>query len=300
MPATDRIETALNTSLNLAEAPGHPPRLAAAMRHAVFPGGARIRPQLVLAVAHACAEDDPALTNGVAAAIELLHCASLVHDDLPCFDDAVTRRGRPSVHRLYGERLAVLAGDALIVSAFDTLGRAAGQHLSRLPALLHTLCQGVGMPRGIAAGQAWECEPQVALRTYQQAKTGSLFAAATMAGAQAAGTDPQPWRALGEALGQAYQVADDIRDAAGDAQLLGKPVRRDVALDRPSMARELGLEGAVIEFRRLMAHTESTVPACPGEASFRALIRHEAQRLVPLELEADARAQPASRRVAAA
>ncbi|PTT74905.1 geranylgeranyl pyrophosphate synthase [Pelomonas sp. HMWF004] len=283
----DRIEHALRSSLLSSQQPGHPPRLAAAVQHAVFPGGARIRPQLVLAVAHACGEDDAGLTEAAAAAIELLHCASLVHDDLPCFDNAATRRGRPSVQRAFGERLAVLAGDALIVAAFEALGRGARAHLSRLPALLQTVCQGVGMPLGIVAGQAWECEPQVSLRDYQQAKTGSLFAAATMAGALSAGAEPGPWRALGQQLGQAYQVADDIRDVAFDAQALGKPAGRDLALDRPSMARELGLTGAVAEFERLIQATLATVPACPGAARFRALIQHEALRLVPLELLAE-------------
>ncbi|MDZ7813515.1 MAG: polyprenyl synthetase family protein [Ideonella sp.] len=284
MPQMDRIERALHASLLNPPGGRPPPRLAAALRHAVFPGGARIRPQLVLAVAQACGEDDPALADAAAAAIELLHCASLVHDDLPCFDDASTRRGRPSVHRAYGERLAVLAGDALIICAFDALGHGATGNPLRLPALLRTVCQGVGMPHGIVAGQAWECETQVSLHAYQQAKTGALFAAATMAGAQAAGALPLPWRALGECLGQAYQVADDIRDAIGDAQTLGKPVRRDILLDRPSMTRELGLDGALSEFRRLMAQTEASVPPCRGAAGFRALIRHEAQRLVPTEM----------------
>jgi geranylgeranyl diphosphate synthase type II len=269
MPYPDRIERALRASLSASLQSGHPPKLAAAMQHAVFPGGARIRPTLCLAVAQACGEDDPGLSEGAAAAIELLHCASLVHDDLPCFDAADTRRGRPSVQRAFGERLAVLAGDALIIAAFEVLGGRARRHLSRLPALLQTVCHGVGMPMGIVAGQAWECEPQLSLRDYQQAKTGALFAAATMAGAQAAGADGTPWRALGEQLGQAYQVADDIRD---------------LALGRPSMARELGLEGALAEFHRLIQATLLTVPVCPGAAQFRQLIRHEAERLVPPQL----------------
>jgi geranylgeranyl diphosphate synthase type II len=284
MPHEDRIERALHASLAPSLQGGHPPRLAAAMQHAVFPGGARIRPKLTLAVAMACGEDDPALSEGVAAAIELLHCASLVHDDLPCFDAAETRRGLPSVHRAFGERLAVLAGDALIVAAFDVLGVSARRHLSRLPVLLSTICRGVGMPMGIVAGQAWECEPQLSLSDYQQAKTGALFAAATMAGAQAAGADGSPWRALGEQLGQTYQVADDIRDVVLDASAMGKPGGQDVALGRPSAARELGLEGALAEFHRLVQATLLTVPVCPGAAQFRQLIRHEANRLVPQQL----------------
>lgn len=284
MPHDDRIERALRASLAPAQNAGHPPKLAAAMLHAVFPGGARIRPKLTLAVAQACGEDDPGLTDGAAAAIELLHCASLVHDDLPCFDAAETRRGRPSVHRAFGERLAVLAGDALIVAAFEVLGTASRRHLSRLPVLLRAITQGVGMPMGIVAGQAWECEPQLSLSDYQQAKTGALFAAATMAGAQAAGADGEPWRALGERLGQTYQVADDIRDVMLDAQALGKPGGQDVALDRPSSARALGLEGAMAEFQRLVQATLLTVPVCPGAAQFRQLIRHEADRLVPRQL----------------
>ncbi|MBC7730073.1 MAG: polyprenyl synthetase family protein [Microbacteriaceae bacterium] len=290
MPAVaERIEMALRASLGVARAAGHPPRLAAAMQHAVFPGGARIRPQLVIAVAIACGDDDPSLADAVAAVIGLLHCASLVHDDLPCFDDAAERRGQPSVHRVYGERLAVLAGDALIVSAYQTLGAGATRHLSRLPMLMQTVCDGVGMPLGIVAGQAWECESQVDLQDYQRAKTGALFAAATMAGAQAAGADPAPWRALGDQLGQAYQVADDIRDVVFEPELLGKPVGQDLALDRPSSARALGLEGAFAEFERLVDATLAAIPVCRGAAQFRGLIKREADRLVPLSLRQERR-----------
>src|ERR1700709_2419276 len=107
MDAVTRIERTLSASLDRVDTVVAPPRLAAAMRHAVFPRGARIRPRLCLAVAAACGEDDPAVADGAAAAIELMHCASLVHDDLPCFDNANMRRGRPSVHRAYGEPLAV-------------------------------------------------------------------------------------------------------------------------------------------------------------------------------------------------
>lgn len=287
MRSKTRIEQALAAAVASVEADGAPPRLAAALCHAVFPGGARIRPQLALAVAAACGDDDPALTDAAAASIELMHCASLVHDDLPCFDDAATRRGQPSVHRAYGERLAVLAGDALIVLAFQVLGRSATRSPQRLAPVLATVAQGVGMPFGIVAGQSWECEPRVNLSDYQRAKTGALFAAATMAGAQAAGADAAPWRALGEWLGEAYQVADDIRDVAADPLLIGKPTGRDAALGRPSAAAEQGLGGAIQHFDRLLASAVAAIPDCPGASRLRALVRLESERLVPTAWSAE-------------
>jgi geranylgeranyl diphosphate synthase, type II len=281
MDTLARIEEALAAAIATTEAPGCPPRLAAAMRHAVFPGGARIRPQLCLAVARACGDDDPALADAAAASIELLHCASLVHDDLPCFDDAATRRGRASVHSAYGERLAVLAGDGLIVLAFQALGMAGGRSPQRLSRLLALIGAGVGMPFGITAGQAWECEPRVALSDYQRAKTGALFAAATAAGAESAGVDGNSWRALGEWLGEAYQVADDVRDVMADPALLGKPTGQDLALGRPSSAIEHGLSGAIQHFDRLVACAVEAVPPCRGAMQLRRLVRLEAERLVP-------------------
>lgn len=281
LQAHQRIQQALEAAIHEGDAPGAPPLLGAAIRHAVFPGGARIRPQLCIAVAQACGEADPALTDAAAAAIELLHCASLVHDDLPCFDDAQTRRGVASVHAAFGERLAVLAGDALIVMAFQRLATAGRRAPMLLPALLATLASGVGMPFGIVAGQAWECEPQVVLSDYQRAKTGALFAAATMTGALAGGADAKPWRAPGAWLGEAYQVADDIRDVIADPKLIGKPVGRDLALGRPSTAREHGLPEAIAQFDRLVEAALQAIPACRGAAQLRALVRHESERLVP-------------------
>ena len=284
MEAPDRIEQALLAALALGAGAGGPPRLAAAVRHAVFPGGARIRPQLCLAVARACGDSEPTLADGAAAAIELLHCASLVHDDLPCFDDATTRRGRPSVQVAYGERIAVLTGDALIVLAFQFLGHAAARQprsMHRLPPLLSVLARRVGMPQGIVAGQAWECEPFVGLAAYHRAKTGSLFAACTEAGAIVAGADPMAWQSFGLCLGEAYQVADDIRDVVLDTELLGKPQGRDIALDRPSSATELGLTGALQHFDQLLARAVDAIPACTGAPFLRALVRAESERLVP-------------------
>ncbi len=229
MDATSRIERALTqiVSHGAGGGPGGsaPPGLAEAVRYAVFPGGARIRPRLTLAVARACGDPAAPLVDVAAAAIELLHCASLVHDDLPCFDDATTRRGRPSVHAAFGERLAVLSGDALIVLAFDALGRAGAVAPARLPAVLQSVARGVGMPTGIVAGQAWECEPVVTLSDYHRAKTGALFAAATAAGAAAAGDEAHAWLALGNGLGEAYQVADDLRDGSRQRLLDGQGKR---------------------------------------------------------------------------
>lgn len=285
MDSTTRIERALVTAIEAAEGPGAPPRLAAAMRHAVFPRGARVRPRLCLAVAAACGDDQPGLTEAAAASIELLHCASLVHDDLPCFDNAAMRRGKPSVHRAFGERLAVLAGDALIVLAFETVARADCAP-ERVPPVLLTVSRSVGMPFGISAGQAWECEPACDLARYHQMKTGALFAAATMAGAAAAGHDPTLWRALGEKLGEAYQVADDIRDAAADEDEMGKPAGQDAALGRPSAVTALGLTGALARLEGLVKEAIAAIPPCPGAGDLKSLILSEAKRLVPKRLAA--------------
>lgn len=281
-----RIEEALTQRFAQLPGPQTPPRLLEAMRQAVFPGGARIRPQLCLAVAAACGEDDAALAEAAAVAVELLHCASLVHDDMPCFDDADTRRGQPSVHKAWGEPLALLAGDALIVMAFDGLASAAlagsARRLARLPQLMATICRGVGAQGGIVGGQAWECESRVDLGRYQQAKTGALFVAATAGGALAAGQSPKPWQRLGECLGEAYQVADDIRDVLGDAALLGKPVGQDAEHHRPSAAADLGLAGAVTYFRDLMQEAVDSVPACPSRDGMRSIVLRESERLVPV------------------
>jgi geranylgeranyl diphosphate synthase type II len=283
MDPLSRIEHRLTAALALADGPGCPPLLAASMRHAVFPRGARIRPRLCLAVAMACGDDQPEASVAAAASIELLHCASLVHDDLPCFDDAATRRGQPTVHAAYGERLAVLAGDALIVLAFQVAAEGAACAPARLARLIGIIGRSVGVPCGIAAGQAWECEPHADLAQYHREKTGALFAAATLAGAAAAGAEAEPWRAVGMHLGESYQVADDIRDATCDAETLGKPVGKDAALGRPSAVLEFGLSGAIALLRDLAAEAIEAVPACPGQSALRSHIMTETTRLLPLE-----------------
>jgi len=284
MDVMGRIERSLYAAVARADVEGCPPGLAAALRHSVFPRGARIRPRLCLAVAAACAEDRPALTDAAAASIELLHCASLVHDDLPCFDDAATRRGRPTVHREFGTPLAVLVGDALIVLAFQTLAHGAAAAPDRLAALVLTVARSVGVPFGIVAGQAWECEPEADLALYQQEKTGALFAAATVAGAAAAGAEHEPWRTLGMKLGEAFQVADDILDATGDASKIGKPIGKDAALGRPSAVRRHGLSGAIDLLEELAAAAVASIPDCPGAKPLRSHILSETRRLLPAEL----------------
>ena len=283
MDVTARIERALDEAVATAEVPGCPPRLAAAMRYAVFPRGARVRPRLCHAVAAACGEEHPGATEAAGAALELLHCASLVHDDLPCFDAAETRRGRPSVHKAFGEPLAVLAGDALIVLAFQTLARIKCAP-ERLATLTLTVARSVGVPTGIVAGQAWECESQIDLVHYHRSKTGALFAAATVAGAASAGADAEPWRIVGEKLGEAYQVADDIRDAASDEDEIGKPVGKDLALGRPSAVIELGLDGAIHRMHDLVHGAIDSMPPCRNGSELRSLMLSEAKRLVPKKL----------------
>jgi geranylgeranyl diphosphate synthase type II len=239
---------------------------------------------LCLAVAEACGGDDAAIAEGAAAAIEFLHCASLVHDDLPCFDDAPVRRGKPSVHAAFGAPLALLAGDALIVLAFESLSLASAHQPQKLAALLSVVARSAGAPYGLCAGQAWESEIEPPPEQYRCAKTGALFVAATMAGALAGGGDPARWRGLGYRLGEAYQVADDLLDAVSAASESDKPVGRDAALGRPNAALELGIAGAVDRLQALIAAAGEAIPPCRGEASLRDLVRAQALRLAPKHL----------------
>ena len=284
MSLMTRAEQALSTHFDLAAGVGAPPRLVAAMRHAVFSGGARIRPQLCMAVSTACGDHAPELTNAAAVALELMHCASLVHDDMPAFDNADTRRGLPTVHKAYSEPLALLAGDGLIVMAYRVMLNAGAKHPERLIALMDNLTHGVGLPNGIVAGQAWECETSADLGEYQRAKTGALFVSATCAGALSCGHEPEPWAPLGTYLGEAYQVADDIRDVIADAASLGKPVGQDVLHARPSSAQALGLEGAIAHFDHLIEQASSSIPACSAREMLRHLVQLESERLVPKAL----------------
>ncbi len=288
MGLSTRIETAIASAVALGQGRGAdgyvstPPRLAEALHYATAPGGARIRPTICLSVAMACGDDRPGLSDAAAAALEVIHCASLVHDDLPCFDDADIRRGKPSVHRAFSEPLAVLAGDSLIVMAFETLARQSHLAPDRVAQLILTLARRTGMPGGICAGQGWESEDQVDLSAYHQAKTGALFIAATQMGAIAAGQDAEPWFELGDRIGEAFQVADDLRDALYDAETLGKPAGQDDLHGRPNAVTEFGVQGAIQRLKDILGGAISSIPSCPGEAQLAEMVRMYAERLTPV------------------
>ncbi|MEM7743153.1 MAG: polyprenyl synthetase family protein [Pseudomonadota bacterium] len=282
MPMQTRIQTAVEGALRRACRRPAPPKLAAALKYAVLPGGARVRPLLTLSVAYACGDDQPRLADAAATSLELIHCASLVHDDLPCFDDADLRRGKPSVHKAFGEPLAVLVGDTLIISAFETLALRAQDDCARAAGLMVALATASGSPNGICAGQSWESERNVDLIAYHQAKTGALFTAATRMGALAAGQDADEWTELGARIGEAYQVADDLRDVLLDTEELGKPAGQDAVHERPNAVEEYGVEGAARRLNDILAGAIASIPACPGEAMLCGLVRRQAERLTPM------------------
>jgi geranylgeranyl diphosphate synthase, type II len=291
MQLSVRIEAAVTEAIQLASGGFHgadrvPQRLAAALDHATMSGGARIRPTILLSVAMACGDDRPLLSDAAAAALELIHCASLVHDDLPAFDNADTRRGRPSVHRAHGEPLAILAGDSLIVLGFEVLARAAGDQPLRALRLVQALAQRTGMPGGICAGQAWESEATVNLSAYHRAKTGALFVAATQMGAIAAGQEPEPWEELGARIGEAFQVADDLKDALLTAEETGKPAGQDAAHGRPNAVHLMGVQGAVRHLKDILGGAIASIPSCPGEAQLAGMVRAYAERMTPVDLGA--------------
>ncbi|HEY1525092.1 MAG TPA: polyprenyl synthetase family protein [Candidatus Angelobacter sp.] len=263
------IDLQLRKAIDLSTASPCPAVLANALRYAVFPGGARIRPQLCLAVARACGDQCPELSLMSAAAIELYHCASLVQDDLPCFDNAETRRGREALHRVFSEPYAVLVGDGLLILACDLIAGVETDQVSRRTAIQRRLLRAVGPQHGLVAGQAWESEPSVKLSYYHACKTTSLFEAATSCGAMAAGADDRAWSILGSRFGTAYQIADDIADLCGNPTRLGKPVSQDRVRQRPNIAAEIGIEEAIGELARLLEEANRLIPECTGQDGFR-------------------------------
>ncbi len=260
-----------------------PDVLKESVKHAVFPGGGRIRPKLCLATANALSGITTKTVLGAAAAVELIHCASLVHDDMPCFDNADFRRGKPSVHKLYGERIALLTGDGLIAAAFEVLSRNAAKNPC-FPQLVLELARTAGASDGLVSGQAWEDRAEVDYRTVHNRKTGALFEASAAMAAIAMGRDPEPWRIMGQRLGEAYQAADDILDVAGSSKSAGKPVRQDLRNDAASLVASSGLINAVYKFESLVEQAINAVPDCKGKSELILLVRAIADRLCPPSL----------------
>jgi geranylgeranyl diphosphate synthase type II len=228
---------------------GAPARLMEAIEYSLLAGGKRLRPALVLESARACGGEDEASALAAAAAIELIHTFSLVHDDLPAMDDDDLRRGRPTNHKVYGEAMAILAGDAMTTMAFEILATDAAAPL--VPALVAELAHASG-PEGMIGGQVKDIDPQrparlADLQHLHRMKTGALLTASCRLGAIAAGASPQRLAALdayGRHLGLAFQIVDDILDQTATAEQLGKATGKDAAKGKVTYPMLIGLDAS--------------------------------------------------------
>jgi farnesyl diphosphate synthase len=245
-----RVESALACALPAAD--HEPRRLHAAMRYAVLGGGKRVRPLLAFAAGEATGAA-PERLDAVACAVELVHAYSLVHDDLPCMDDDVLRRGKPTVHVEFDEATALLAGDGLQTLGFEVL---AAQRLADDPArqvaMLHTLAVAAGS-RGMAGGQAIDLAavgramalPELELMHIM--KTGALIRASVVLGAQCGAPragELEHVDRYARCVGLAFQVVDDVLDAEGSTATLGKTAGKDAARNKPTYVSLLGTQGA--------------------------------------------------------
>lgn len=267
--AASLTEAALNRILAEKNLIGEAPepqsgRLIAAMRHAVLGGGKRVRPLLVIesSALFGVPSEEAALT---AAALELVHCYSLAHDDLPAMDNDELRRGRPTVWKAYDEWTAILAGDALLTLAFDIIARPENHKDAAVRiALVSSLARSSGVA-GMVGGQALDLmadklgdpsEPTVDhIRRLQAMKTGALLVFACEAGAILGRASEEERKALiefGTALGFAFQIADDLLDAEGDAATVGKAVAKDAAANKATLVSLMGIPAA----RAMLAETE--------------------------------------------
>ena len=250
-----------------------PADLGPAMRYAVLDGGKRLRPLLVLASFEACVGKTPTAPMSEAAmraacSIELIHAYSLVHDDMPCMDNDVLRRGKPTVHVKFGEAGALLAGDALQTLAFELLTPSNSEIPSQVQAgLCGLLARGAGHA-GMAGGQAIDLASvgdQLTLEQLQhmhRCKTGALLETSVVMGAVAAQANAQATQALlsyGQALGVAFQVVDDILDVTADTSVLGKTAGKDADNDKPTYVSLLGLQGAQQEAQRLAVQAQQAL-----------------------------------------
>jgi len=242
-----RVESALERALPPADESPQP--LHAAMRYAVLGSGKRVRALLAYASGE-LAEADPGAADHAAVAVELIHAYSLIHDDLPCMDDDVLRRGKPTCHVAHGEAMALLAGDALQTLAFDVLAKAPSSHAQTQVALLAAAAGS----RGMAGGQALDLShvgdtlSLDELERMHALKTGALILAAVRLGAGCGRTlDRSESDALDRyaaAVGLGFQVVDDVLDVEGTAQSLGKTAGKDAVQGKPTYATLLGLDAA--------------------------------------------------------
>jgi farnesyl diphosphate synthase len=263
--AAERTEIALEALLAPTALPGEiarPTRLMEAMRYASLGGGKRLRPFLVVESARLFGvEGETPLRVG--AALEMIHCYSLVHDDLPAMDDDDLRRGRPTAHKAFDEATAILAGDALLTYAFDVVADPATHVDTRVRAsLVLALARAAGLG-GMVGGQQLDLAAETAGRrltqeetlTMQAMKTGALLRFGVDAGAILGKANPAQAEALtryGAALGAAFQVADDILDAVSDAATLGKRAGKDAERGKATLVGLLGLDGAKARRDRLV------------------------------------------------
>ena len=291
------IETLLTQLLGDALNPGEiarPERLMAAMRHGALGGGKRLRPFLTVETARMLgAPGDAALRAG--AAVELMHCYSLVHDDLPAMDDDDLRRGRPTVHKAFDEATAILAGDALLTLSFDVLADPATHGDGGVRAKLVSVLARAAGAGGMVGGQMLDLAPEgrfaaaapldaAAIRRLQAMKTGALLAASVEIGARLAGADDAALVALGRygrALGAAFQVADDILDIEASAEEMGKATGKDDGKGKGTLIGALGLDGARAERDRLAQEAVEALAGFGAEAGMlRAAARFAAGRRV--------------------
>jgi farnesyl diphosphate synthase len=242
-----RIEDVLERALSRIEAA--PPPLVEAMRYAVLGGGKRVRPLLAYAAGE-LVDADPSLVDAAAAAVEMIHAYSLVHDDLPCMDDDVLRRGKPTCHVAFGEALALLAGDALQAQAFAVLQSAPLPDPARACALLADAAGAPGMAGGQAIDLAHVGKPMALpeLTAMHLLKTGALMRAAIRLGAACGRTlefgEELALDRYARAAGLAFQVVDDVLDVEGSATTLGKTAGKDAAQKKPTYVTLLGLAEA--------------------------------------------------------
>lgn len=254
--------------------PAGPGGLGEAMRYAVLDGGKRLRPLLVLAACEAVG-GNPHAALRAACAVELIHAYSLVHDDMPCMDNDVLRRGKPTVHVKFGDATALLAGDALQALAFELLTPADASVPDAVQATLCRLLARAAGHEGMAGGQAIDLasvgQPltEARLREMHRLKTGALLQGSVMMGAACRAADG-PADALavaalkeyGAAIGLAFQVVDDILDVTGDAATLGKTAGKDAAHDKPTYVSLLGLEASRAYAQTLLGQARGALAGC--------------------------------------